>query len=133
VLFLAAVGVVDGIVLFAAVRTVVEDRRSILGALAASWRFIRRRLLRIALLMLINGGIVIALVAWFFRTSDVTLLSYSVFLLARAWARLALAGSAAAFFQGELAHAHYTAAPQPAWPDSAAVEAIANLTRRRDV
>jgi hypothetical protein len=34
------------------------------------------------------------------------------------------------FFQGELAHAGYTAAPLPTWPDSPAVEAIENLVKR---
>jgi hypothetical protein len=33
------------------------------------------------------------------------------------------------FFQGELGHARFTAAPEPIWPDSPAVEAIRNLRR----
>jgi hypothetical protein len=34
------------------------------------------------------------------------------------------------FFQGELAHAQYTAAPDPVWPDSPAAEALDNLRRQ---
>jgi hypothetical protein len=44
---------------------------------------------------------------------------------------MALIGSAMVFFQNELSHAHYTAAPVPTWPDSPAVEAIENLKRNR--
>jgi hypothetical protein len=51
-----------------------------------------------------------------------------IYLLVRIWARLAFLASEVAFFQGELAHAGYTAAPLPRWPESAAAEAIRNLT-----
>ena len=54
-----------------------------------------------------------------------------VWLLANLWARMAWLGSEIAFFQSELAHARYTAAPLPMWPDSPAVEAIENLSARR--
>ena len=37
------------------------------------------------------------------------------------------------FFQGELAHATYTAAPLPTWPDSPAAEALENLTNRSNL
>lgn len=130
-LFLVIVGVADVFFLFAAVRVVVEDRRSVLAALAASWRFIRRRLVRVTLLMLINGAIMSGLVAAVMAASSSAAgFGVPLFLLGRLWARLALIGSAMAFFQNELAHAHYTAAPVPTWPDSPAVEAIENLTRR---
>jgi hypothetical protein len=52
-----------------------------------------------------------------------------VYLLARVWAKLAFMASEVAFFQGELAHAHYTASPDPVWPDSPAAEAIGNMSR----
>jgi len=50
-----------------------------------------------------------------------------VYLVARIWGRLAFLGSETVFFQGELAHAQYTAAPLPRWPDSVSVEGIRNL------
>ena len=43
------------------------------------------------------------------------------------WARSALAASEIVLFQHALAHADYTAAPLPIWPDSPAAEAIENL------
>jgi hypothetical protein len=47
--------------------------------------------------------------------------------LARLWAKLAFMASEIAFFQGELAHAGYVAAPLPVWPDSPAVEALGRI------
>jgi hypothetical protein len=55
------------------------------------------------------------------------LLISQVYLIARIWGRMAFLGSEAVFYQGELAHAQYTAAPLPRWPDSASVEAVRNL------
>ncbi len=52
-------------------------------------------------------------------------------LLARSLDALALAASAIALFQHALAHADYTAAPLPIWPDSPAAEAIENLVRQK--
>ena len=46
--------------------------------------------------------------------------------------RLALAASQVVYFQHALAHADYTAAPLPMWPDSPSAEAIENLARQRD-
>jgi len=121
---------------FTMVRTVVEDRRSVLGSIAAALRFIRRRIVRVVALYLANVVVLIALAAvWALITRaavepSVAIISVYVFMLLRTWALLAFTASEVAFFQGELAHAHYTAAPQPRWPDSPAVEAIENLTRR---
>jgi len=39
--------------------------------------------------------------------------------------------SEVAFFQGELAHRDYTAAPMPIWPDAPEVEALENLEGQR--
>jgi hypothetical protein len=57
------------------------------------------------------------------------LLAGQLYILGRVWAKLAFMGSEVVFFQGELAHANFTAAPEPVWPDSPAVEAITNLRR----
>lgn len=136
--FLAALAVVGVIADFAKVRIVVEDRRSILGALASSVRFIRRRPGRVVGLYLLNVfafGMILAL--WLVAAPSaaaavwIALLVAQVYLLARLWAKLAFVASEIAFFQGELAHAGYTAAPRPLWPDSAAEEAITNLIQGR--
>ena len=49
-----------------------------------------------------------------------------LYILLRHYVKLLFYASQIAFFQGELAHASYTAAPQVVWPDSPAAESIAN-------
>ena len=136
--FLIPVVFVSIVADFAKVRAVVEDRRSMLAAAATALRFVRRRFLRVGALYLLN--IVAALIIlrlWLQVAPSATapvwaaLLIGQVYLLARIWAKLAFMSSEVAFFQGELAHARYTAAPAPRWPDSPAVEAINNLPERR--
>jgi hypothetical protein len=133
--FLAALAGVSVVSDFAKVRLVVEDRRSVLAALAAAVRFIRRRFWRVAGLYLLNtAAFVLILAVWFAAAPSasaplgVALLVAQVYLLARIVAKLAFAASEIAFFQGELAHAGYTASPRPVWPDSPAEEAIRRLT-----
>lgn len=135
VLALAAVGAVAD---FAKVRTVVEDRRSMLGAVGASLRFIRRRPLRIAGLFLLNAlSWLVILRLWFSIAPGAgasvwwAFLITELYLLARVSAKLAFMASEVVFFQGDLAHAQYTAAPEIVWPDSPAAEAIRNLSQRR--
>ena len=48
-----------------------------------------------------------------------------LYLLARLAIKLHFLASQTALFQSHLAHATYTAAPAPAWPESPAAEAIA--------
>jgi len=133
-LVLLAIGLVSD---FARVRLVIEDRRSALGAFAASLRFIRRRPVRTVALYAVNlVALAIILRLWLQVAPEagaatwVVLLTGQLYLLARIWARLAFMASEAVFFQGELAHAQYTAAPDPVWPDSPAAEALDNLRRQ---
>jgi hypothetical protein len=121
---------------FAKVRAVVEDRRSMIGALGASLRFIRRRPFRVVALYLLNiVAAVIVLRLWLQAAPGASaptwlmLLGGQIYLVGRIWAKLAFMASEVVFFQGELAHASYTATPEPVWPDSPAVEAIRNLRR----
>ena len=118
---------------FAKVRMVVEDRRSAFGALGASLRFIQRHpgaaltlylmnvvvfLLVLALYALVapgaSGGVA-ALFGFFIA---------QVYIALRIVVRLLFVASEIALFQGRLAHAGYTAAIAPVWPDSPAAEAI---------
>ena len=128
-----------GIILsYAAVRMVVEDRRSALGSIVASLRFIRRRPIAVLTLYGLSVATVFAistgwmvLMGWA-PIAPSTLWSSVVMevgLLVAFLSRLALVASAVALFQSSLAHADYTAAPLPMWPDSPAAEAIENLTR----
>jgi hypothetical protein len=129
-LLLAVVGVVSD---FAKVRSVVEDRHSMFGAVAAAFRFVRRRFLRVLLLYGLNTAVMIGIVTisqlWRFQGPPLLFILTTALLLI--WTRLAFMASSIAFFQGELAHANYTAAPLPLWPDSPAAEAIENLAGQR--
>jgi hypothetical protein len=129
---LAVAALVNLLVDMTVIRTVVEDRHSVLGAIAAAVRFVRRRPLRIGAVYLLNVAIAVllaqlwavaaSLTPWIGQAMPLVLVIY-------VWSRLAFIASEIVFFQGELAHAHYTAAPPLIWPDSAAVEAIDNLRR----
>lgn len=131
--------VLAGIILsYAAVRMVVEDRRSALGSMIASLRFIRRRPIAVVALYGLNVATILAI-----SMTGTVLMSWTPVALSTVWSnaameigllahflgRLALAASAIALFQSSLAHVGYTAAPLPIWPDSPAAEAIENLTR----
>jgi len=136
--FLAALLIVGAVADVAKVRAVVEDRRSMLGALAASVRFLRRRPVRVAALYAANAAAVaVVLLVWYAVAPGAAVPAWPAFLLAQVYlllrlaARLALAASLVSFFQAELAHATYTAAPLPVWPDSPAAEALDNLARLR--
>ena len=121
---------------FAKVRAVVEDRRSAISALGAALRFIRRRAARVLALYLLNViAAAVVLRLWLQMAPGaaapvwLALLGGQLYILARVWAKLAFMASEVVFFQGELAHASFTAAPEPVWPDSPAVEAIKNLRK----
>jgi hypothetical protein len=119
---------------FARVRAVVEDRHSAIGALLASGRFLRRH--GVAAL----GLSVMSLIAWkalvwaVVATMDLggpLMPAVLLVILISILAQMALAASEIVYFQHALAHADYTAAPLPIWPDSPAAEAIENLVQQR--
>src|SRR5688572_5646468 len=129
--FIVALGSVSLVADFAKVRTVVEDRRSMLSAVLASLRFVRRRFFRASGLYLLNIlAAVVILRIWLSVAPPaaaapwLALLVTQIYLLCRVWAKLAFMASETVFFQGELAHAQYTAVPDPVWPDSPSAEAI---------
>ena len=134
--FLSLVAGVTLIVDMARVRLVVEDRRSVLSAIASGARFVRRRpgrMIGLFLLNLLGQAILARLFLQVAPSADmptwVVLLATETYVVARVWARLAFIGSEVTFFQGELAHATYTAPPPPRWPDSASVEALRAIGR----
>jgi hypothetical protein len=59
----------------------------------------------------------------------VVLVLGELYILGRHYVKLLFYASETAFFQGALAHAAYTAAPVPVWPDSPAAEMIGNADR----
>jgi hypothetical protein len=133
---LILVGILGLIVDFAKVRSVVEDRHSMIGSLAASSRFVRRRPWRVLALGLLNALAVLAVVRIQYQilltpaSPWIAEVLWTALLLLGILVRLAFLASEVVFFQGELAHAGYTAAPIPKWPDSAAAEAMQNLVER---
>jgi len=125
---------------YAKVRAVVEDRRSALGAIAASIRFIWRRPIQVIALYALNAAVAAISVTlmddvfqWLPRGQSefLGMIAMSIWIAVLVALRLGFMATSIAFFQGQLAHAGYTAAPVPTWPDSPAVEAIANLADRR--
>jgi hypothetical protein len=133
--FLAALMLVSVLSDFTKIRMVVEDRRSALASLGASARFIRRRFWRIGALYGLNVLAQAALAMVWLGVAPgagapvwVALATSEVYLVVRLWARLGFLASEVAFFQGQLAHAGYTAVPELVWPDSPAVEAIGRLS-----
>jgi hypothetical protein len=125
---------------YAKVRAVVEDRRSMLGAVAAAFRFIRRVPARAAGLYLACGLIFVLLLAIYSVVAPGVgstglsmwfgFLVGQAFIVARLWTKLLFFAAETVLFQQELAHAEYTAAPLPVWPESPAVEAIVNAVPR---
>ena len=120
---------------------VVEDRRSMLGAFLAGWRFVAGNPLKAGGLYLMNAAAFGALV-WVCAfaipaASDsgaagfTGVLAAGLCLLARMALKLAFFASQTSLFQRSLAHADYTAAPQLLWPESPAAEEIVNAAATR--
>jgi hypothetical protein len=109
---------------FARVRLVVEDRRSAIGALVASMRFVRRHAAAVLTLTIVNAAL--ACGTWWLAATfsiGITAAVY-VYFLARALLRLIFIASSVALFQRRLAHAGYVARPVATWPESPAADAI---------
>jgi hypothetical protein len=115
---------------YARIRAVVEDRRSMIGALVASLRFVARRPVRVVGLYLSLSLLFLVLLAAYrlvapgAATIWAGVVIAQAWVLARLWLKLVFLASQTALFQAALAHAEYTAAPQPVWPDSPAVETL---------
>lgn len=122
---------------YAKIRAVVEDRRSMLGALLAAGRFVRRRPFSTAGLYVLNAGLFGLLLAGYAAVDPgvgapdggplwTALLIGQAYVLARVATKLVFYASQTAYFQGQLASAGYVAAPEPAPPESPAAEALAD-------
>jgi hypothetical protein len=119
---------------YAKIRAVVEDRRSMLGALAASMRFVLRNPGRVVGLYALNTlGFLVLLALWALVAPGaggagpsmwIGFLAAQVYVAARLILKLTFLASQTALFQQSLAHAGYTAAPEPVWPESPGAERI---------
>jgi len=116
------------------VRTVVEDRHSMIGAVGAAVRFIVRNGGAAGALYVINFGVFLLSLAWYAAIAPgsggagammwIAFGIGQVYVLVRLWVKLVFWASATALFQSRFAHAGYVAPPEPTWPDSPAAEAI---------
>lgn len=139
VIFGVVLLLVNLLVDYTKIRIVVEDRRSVIGALSAALRFIGRHPAHVLGLYGLNtlgflallavwalvapgaGGSGLSMWAAFFATQ--------LYMVARLLMKLQFIASQTALFQAHLAHRSYTAAPAPVWPDSAAAEALVRGVR----
>ena len=116
------------------IRIVVEDRYSVLGALAAALRFVRHHPRQVIGLYALNSLAFLALLAvWALVAPGAGGAGWSMWLglavsqlyiVMRLIMKLQFIASQIALFQANLAHASYTSAPLPIWPESPAAEAI---------
>ena len=116
---------------YAKVRAVVEDRRSMIGAVVAAWRFIKRHPLAAWALYKANAVLFLVVIGvYYVAAPSATMPEVAAFaigelyIVLRVVVRLQFAASQTSLFQGRLAHAGYVARPVPRWPDSPAAEAI---------
>lgn len=116
---------------YAKVRAVVEDRRSMIGAVAAAWRFIRRQPIAVIALYKLNALLFLLVLGFYYvaapGAASPNALAFGIgqlYIVLRVIVRLQFAASQTALFQSRLAHAGYVARPIPRWPDSPAAEAI---------
>ncbi len=119
---------------YAKVRAVVEDRRSMIGAIRAAAGFIGRNASGAVALYLFDFGLFLVAVAIYALIAPgggpsiwLALAISQIYIAARVWVKLLFWASETALFQGRLAHAGYVAAAKPVWPDSPAAEAITRL------
>lgn len=131
----------SAVVDYARIRAVVEDRRSMLGAILAGWRFVTHHPLKAGGLYLLNAA-AFGLLLWVYSIAfsgapDAGEAGFAAFagavlyLLARVALKLVFFASQTALFQRSLAHADYTAAPTLLWPESPAAEEIINAASTR--
>jgi hypothetical protein len=120
---------------YAKVRAVVEDRRSMLGALLGAVRFVRRNAGAVAALYLLNGLLFVGVLGLYASVAPgagpagpVMWLGFAVsqmYLLGRLWVRLVFLASEVSLFQSRLAYTGYIAIPPVRLPEPAIVEQLA--------
>ncbi len=117
---------------YAKVRAVVEDRRSMIGAIIAGARFARRNAAAVVTLYVVTALLFVALLLVYAvaapgagSTGAGVWLGFAIgqlFLLGRLWIKLVFFASETALFQGRLAHAGYIASAPVARPEPPIVE-----------
>jgi hypothetical protein len=119
---------------YAKVRAVVEDRRSMMGAIFAGTRFVRRNPAAVASLYLLTASLFVGLLLVYAvaapganSTGAGFWLGFAIgqlYLLGRLWIRLVFFASETALFQSRLAHAGYIASAAVPRPEPPIVENV---------
>jgi hypothetical protein len=119
---------------YAKVRAVVEDRRSMLSAIAEAIGFIGRNTAPAASMFLANFALFAIVVGLYAivapgagRTGASMWIGFAVgqlYVIARLWVKLVFWASETALFQSRLAHAGYVTRVDPVWPESPTADAI---------
>lgn len=119
---------------YAKARAVIEDRRSMVGAIIAGARFALRNAAAVTTLYVLTGFLFIALLGLYAIAAPsadagstrawMGVLIGQIYLLGRLWIRLVFFASETALFQGRLAHAGYIASPPVARREPPIVERI---------
>jgi hypothetical protein len=135
-LFGAVLAVCNLIFDYAKVRAVVEDRRSMLGSIAAAVRFAGAHYPAVVSLYAVDFALFLVVVALYAAVAPGAAgagvwmwLAFAVgqlYVLARLWVKLVFWASETALFQSRLAHARYVVRPAAVWPESPVAEAISN-------
>ena len=140
-LFGALLVVVNVIFDYAKVRAIVEDRRSMVGAVIAGVRFVRRNAAAVTGLYMLTGVLFVALLSLYAIAAPdagssgprawMAVVIGQIYLIGRLWIRLVFCASETALFQGRLAHTGYIAGGPVARPEPAIVEQLAAAARTR--
>lgn len=119
---------------YAKVRAVVEDRRSMLSAIAEAIGFIGRNAAAAVSLFLANFALFTAVIGLYALVAPgaggagasmwIGFAVGQLYVIARLWVKLVFWASETALFQSRLAHAGYVNRPEPMWPESPEADAI---------
>jgi len=122
---------------YAKVRAVVEDRRSVAGAIGAAMGFVRRNYAAAVGLYVVDVvlfgivvGVYVVLAPGVGGAGASMWLAFAAgqaYVAARLWVKLLFWASETSLFQSRLAHTGYVARAEPVWPDSPAAEGIRTL------
>jgi hypothetical protein len=134
VLFAAGLAAINLVFDYAKIRAVVEDRRSMVGALAAGSRFVAHHPRATMGLYLLNTLVFAAILlvyrpiapgaGWSGAGVWLAFAIVQAYIVARVWAKLVFLASQIALFQSRLAHAGYAAFPERRAFDPPTVEAL---------
>src|SRR5437588_167043 len=125
---------------YAKVRAVVEDRRSMIGAVAAAARFLKRNAAAAVTLYFLNGLLFVAVLAPYALAAPgagpagpmmwAGVAVSQLYLAARVWVRLVFLASEVSLFQSRLAAAGYIAAPLAPRAEPPIVEQLVSEIRQ---